>query len=292
IVREIDKTLEVLDFHSILTPINLKATEANFNSHAGYYPHQNKNSDITFQKETRLENTMKCVAYELNNKIDESELLISNRILLEWHDTEEDSNKLLEIIEENISKAKLRSTILIDSKQYLLLVFLQPCTNCGNIQVSKYTYIVDTIGFAIKSQIICHLYCEIIENDNEPRNIRYSKAVSAAALVGGFTYYSLQNIFAYIGITSQSCRKSYYLYQAPLFSYLVANAKESTIFWLEKSLEIMKQKNANYLPVNQDIGKTINLHEENFKKSSRQMEHCILIAVLNEVEFFVTGPIK
>ncbi|CAG8833233.1 9612_t:CDS:1, partial [Racocetra persica] len=70
----------------------------------------------------------------------------------------------------------------------------------------------------------------IMENDNEPRNIRYSKAVSAVALESGLIYHFLQSIFACIGITSQSCRKSYYLYQAPLFSYLVTNAKESTTF--------------------------------------------------------------
>ncbi|CAG8690786.1 6178_t:CDS:2, partial [Racocetra persica] len=46
----------------------------------------------------------------------------------------------------------------------------------------------------------------------------------------------------------QSCRKNYYLYQTPLFSYLVTNAKKSTTFWLEKALEFMKQKNMNYLP--------------------------------------------
>ncbi|CAG8572568.1 10766_t:CDS:1, partial [Racocetra persica] len=48
IVREIDETLEVLDLYSILTPINLKATEAKFNFYAGYYLHQNKNNDISW----------------------------------------------------------------------------------------------------------------------------------------------------------------------------------------------------------------------------------------------------
>ncbi|CAG8760110.1 35196_t:CDS:1, partial [Racocetra persica] len=264
-----------------------------------------------FQKETRLENTMKHVAHELNNKIGENELPITNGILLERHskystpqetqalmvkynelvqknytlnrkiqrlqqkitelthdneqfDTEENFNKLLEVIDENINKAKLGSTILIDSKKYLLLVFSQPYINCGNNQISKRTHIVDTIGFSVKCQIICHLCGETMENNNEPKNIHFTKAVSAAALAGGLTYPSLQSIFSCIGITSQSCRKNYYLYQTPLFSYLVINAKKSTTFWLEKALEFMKQKNVNYLSVSFDCSWS---HERNARQA-------------------------
>ncbi|CAG8730162.1 3456_t:CDS:1, partial [Gigaspora rosea] len=258
-----------------------------------YYPNifDSYNQTIkAFQKEARLENNMKRVARDLDDKINENELPITNGILLERHgkyltpqetqalivkyneliktnynlnrqirqlqqkitdlsnddekfDSEANSDQLLEIIEENINKAKLGSAILVDSKQYLLLVFSQPCINCRNKQISKCTHIVDTIGFSVKCQIICHLCGRIVENDNEPKNIRFSKVVSVAALVGGVTYHSLQSILSCIGITSQSCRKSYFLYQTPLFSYLVTNDKESMLFWLEKALDFMKQKN-------------------------------------------------
>ncbi|CAG8653933.1 16532_t:CDS:2, partial [Dentiscutata heterogama] len=266
-----DTALEVLDLHSILTPINLKTIETKFNPYKNnqiyfewynfdydstfqnlqesgsdytaykslkhkynsgkkslpwimgflnhdnvlflqnivtrHYPHifdQYNKTIKAFQKETKLENTVKRVARELDNKMDENELQITNRILLERQgkyltpqetqalivkynelvqknyilnrkihrlqqkiteltndneqfDTEKNSSKLLEIIEENINKVKLGSTIFVDSKKYLLLVFSQPCINCGNNQISKRTHIVDTIGFSVKCQIICHL---------------------------------------------------------------------------------------------------------------------------------------
>ncbi|CAG8587441.1 17627_t:CDS:2 [Gigaspora rosea] len=170
-----------------------------------------------FQKETKLENTMKRVLdllerygkylipqetqalivkyneliqtnYALNQKIKQLQQTItdlSNND--EKFNCKTNSDKLLEAIEENINKAKLGSTILVDSKQYLLLVFSQLCINCSNIEISKCTYIVNTIRFSVKCQIIWHLCGKIIENDNEPKNIHFLKAVSAAALVGGIT---------------------------------------------------------------------------------------------------------
>ncbi|CAG8812835.1 36442_t:CDS:2, partial [Gigaspora margarita] len=346
VVRKIDTTLEVLDLYSILTPIDLKTIKKNlilmqdiihisrikiynFDNDSTFQNLQEDGSDYTaykslmhksnserksflcimgflnhnnvfflqytvtqyypnlfnlynqtikaFQKEARLENTMKCLQQKITD--------LSNND--EKFDSEANSDKLIEVIEENINKAKLGSTILVDSKQYLQLVFSQPCIN----------------------------------------------SVLAAVLVGGIIYHSLQSILLCIGITSQSCRKNYFLYQTPLFSYLVTNAKESTLFWLEKALDFMKQKNVNYLPVsfdcswshgrnarqasgelifqefipgishkpliafhtvekarsmkNQDTEKINNFYEENFEKSSRQIEHCILIAVLNEVELYL-----
>ncbi|CAG8780115.1 18383_t:CDS:2, partial [Gigaspora rosea] len=209
ILREIDTALEYnFDNDSIFQ--NLQENGSDYMAYRiiQYYPNLFNSYNQTikaFQKETRLENAMKRVAHELNNKIDENELPIINGILLEHQgkclalqetqaliltnndeqfDTEESSNDLLKVINENINKTKLGSTILVDSKQYLILVFSQPCANCGNIQISKHTYLVDTIGFSVKCQIICHLCGGIIENDNEPKNIHFTKAFSVAALVG------------------------------------------------------------------------------------------------------------
>ncbi|RIB09680.1 hypothetical protein C2G38_2044120 [Gigaspora rosea] len=160
-----------------------------------YYPNLFNSYNQTikaFQKETRLENAMKRVAHELNNKIDENELPIINGILLEHQ--------------------------------------------------------VDTIGFSVKCQIICHLCGGIIENDNEPKNIHFTKAFSVAALVGEIYIQNLKLDISY----------------KPVIAFHT----------IEKAHSIKDQ----------DTGKTINLYEENFEKSSRQMEHCILIAILNEIE--------
>ncbi|CAG8666736.1 17106_t:CDS:2, partial [Racocetra fulgida] len=100
--------------------------------------------------------------------------------------------QLDEIVTNTIKNAEIGSTVLVDTKNYLLLVLSQLCSNCECNDITKKTYVVNAIGFSIKCCITCKLCGAMIENNNENIDIRFSKAVAAASFAGGLTYHALQ----------------------------------------------------------------------------------------------------
>ncbi|KAF0520876.1 ATP dependent DNA helicase [Gigaspora margarita] len=129
---------------------------------------------------------------QLKSKI--SSLTLKDQIFKSKLDSKE---KLDKIIMEAIKNTEVGSTILVDTKNYLLLVLSQLCSNCKHNDITKKTYIINAIGSSV------------------------------ASLARDLTYYTLQNTLASIGITKQYCKVSYYNYQAPIIEYLVKQAKES-----------------------------------------------------------------
>ncbi|CAG8856182.1 38539_t:CDS:2, partial [Gigaspora margarita] len=110
------------------------------------------------------------------------------------------------LLETSINKAiefnQLCSTILVLTKNYLLLVLTQPCPNCNNSNLQNKIWNISSIGFQVKCIIECKKYNDIYEHTNE-KEIQFAKATAAAGLAGRISHNALQSLLATIGITSQ-----------------------------------------------------------------------------------------
>ncbi|CAJ0846559.1 11310_t:CDS:1, partial [Entrophospora sp. SA101] len=137
----------------------------------------------------------------------------------------------------------------------------------------------------------------------------------------------LETGLAFMGITSQSCSKSYFQYQGDYYDPIKNMAREVISSALNKVIEKSKEEGKKNIPCSFDVswshvrnapqasgeliydgyietsrykpviafsiceksrtitkeGKNITTHEGNFDQSSRQMEHQILIDILEEI---------
>ncbi|CAG8842708.1 7844_t:CDS:2, partial [Gigaspora margarita] len=139
----------------------------------------------------------------------------------------------------------------------------------------------------------------------EPTKIQFTKAIAAAGLVAGVFYNVVQSLLAIIGITNKIHKNTYYHYQKMYFSSLITSAKSSAAKALQKCIEYAIKEGKKVLPIGfncyshkpvvvfyivqkvrvakEQTGLINTLNEENFNKFLRQMEHAILIEVLNQV---------
>ncbi|CAG8841829.1 39099_t:CDS:2, partial [Gigaspora margarita] len=136
-----------------------------------------------------------------------------------------------------IEFAQLGSTILISTKQYLLLVLIQPCCGCNNNSLKNKILNITIVEFQIKSTIECQQCDTIFEHINEAQDISLTKAVVVSGLSGGISHNAVQNSFAIMGITNQISNKTYYCYQKICFDSLVTAANSCTEEALKKCIE-------------------------------------------------------
>ncbi|CAG8764961.1 10995_t:CDS:10, partial [Gigaspora margarita] len=222
----------------------------------------------------------KCIA-ELENKLDKKM-----------------ENTKVDLLEKSIrnviESTQLGSTLLVSTKEYLSLVFVQPCPNCNNNSITNKEWDIISIGFRIKSTMECKKCNTIYEHTNEAQEI------------------------STMGITNHIWKNTYHQYQKMYSTPLIDDAKSSAVNALKKYIEYAKIQKKEELSVAFDcswahvwnasqanyfhkpivafhvVQKTrvakdnktglINmLNPGNFEKSSRQMEHAILIEVLDQV---------
>ena len=73
----------------------------------------------------------------------------------------------------------------------------------------------------------CQL-CDTIDlYSNQSKGINFSYLVAAAALASDNNHHAIQTALAVIGITTQSCRRSYYQYQSQIFPTIISRAVDS-----------------------------------------------------------------
>ncbi|RIB12759.1 hypothetical protein C2G38_2199795 [Gigaspora rosea] len=178
-----------------------------------------------------------------------------------------------------IEFAQLGSTMLISTKQYLLLVLTQPCRSCNNNRLKNKLLNITIVGFQIKSTIECKQCDTIFEHTNKAQDISLTKAVAVSGLAGGISRNAVQNSLAIIGITNQISNKTYYRYQKVCFDPLVTAANSCTEEALKKCIEHTLSQDKKVLAVGFDCSWSYG----NFDKTSKQMEHAILIEVLNKI---------
>ncbi|CAG8548196.1 17214_t:CDS:10 [Funneliformis caledonium] len=219
-----------------------------------------------------------------------------------------ENQNLEHIIDEAIAKVKLRSTILIDTRQYLKTLLIQPCLNCHNNYDKELEVL--SIGFGVKTRIICNKCKKITEYKNETNQNNFSVLVSSVGLAGDANRQQIETIFSTVGIISQIVKKSYHNYQKKFFDILhhaaMISAEEALkiacsyivnigekilpvsfdVFWShvrnanQASGELILQK--ELLAKDQEESQII--YKGNFDKSFRQIEHAILIEILEKIQ--------
>ncbi|GBC32963.2 putative sgs1 protein [Rhizophagus irregularis DAOM 181602=DAOM 197198] len=159
-----------------------------------------------------------------------------------------------------------------------------------------------------------------MQYSNEDSDIKYSHLIAGATLTGRMNRNSFQTALATIEVTNQCSKRSYHNYQNHMYKPIIESAKQSSKTILLEILDHLKEiyllkqekvlpigfdcswsysRNAhqasyNYQPViafhtiensrsvkYDDSSKIV--HKENFNGTSRQMEHAILFALLNDI---------
>ena len=155
------------------------------------------------------------------------------------------------MIDEAIAKVKLGSTILIDTRQYLKTLLIQPCLNCHNNYDKELEVL--SIGFGVKTRIICNKCKKITEYKNETNQNNFSILVSGAGLAGGANRQQIETIFSTVGITSQIVKKTYHNYQKKFFDTLHHAAVTSAEEALEIACSHIVNMGEKILPVSFDV---------------------------------------
>ncbi|CAG8472803.1 14459_t:CDS:2 [Gigaspora margarita] len=200
---------------------------------------------------------------ELENKLDEKMTIL------------DESNLLETSIDSTIKSAKLGSTILVSIEKYLSLVLIQPCPKCNNNSLINKSWNIIPIGFQVKSTI-----------------------ESAAGLAGGISCNAIQTsanlsikeaLQKYIKHTLLQGKKSLSVGFDCSWSYVRnANQASGEIIYQEISSDYFHKLIIAFHVVEKarlvkDEGVVKTIHQGNFDKSSRQMEHAILIEILNQI---------
>ncbi|CAG8679861.1 3711_t:CDS:2, partial [Funneliformis caledonium] len=83
------------------------------------------------------------------------------------------------------------------------------------------------ISFNVTIDVNCQL-CDTMDSySNQSKGVNFSHLVAAVILAGGINHYAMQIVLVVIGITTQSCKRSYHQYQSQMFSEIILSAKES-----------------------------------------------------------------
>jgi hypothetical protein len=151
-----------------------------------------------------------------------------------------------------LDEKKLGSAIFISTEQYLSLVLSNPCSYCYNTNIQNKSYHTSCIGFKIKIDIDC-LLCKTIDSySNQSKDINFSQLVAAATLAGGINHYAMQTALAVIGVTTQSCSRSYHQYQSQMFPTIISKANESAKQALNAAIAHANAKEKKSLSVGYD----------------------------------------
>ncbi|CAB4422451.1 unnamed protein product [Rhizophagus irregularis] len=215
-------------------------------------------------------------------------------------ENEDQDEFLITRVNKIIEESKIGSTILVSMKQFISLVLQQSCSYCGETRLICKKTKVTTAGFSVKILVSCQLCETSDEFTNESLDVNFNACIATSGLVGGINRRSLQMVFACAGITSQLCKVSFHQRQAckqiiPVsfdcsWSH-VRNAHQASgemiydgrdidgysykpiiaFHVVEKSRKIKKN------------GEEMIIRKGNFDSSSRQMEHAILIALIEKL---------
>jgi len=142
-------------------------------------------------------------------------------------DLNQRSEKIKKAVHDILDEKNLGSTILISTEQYLSLVLFHPCSHCYNTDFHNKSCHVSYTDFNITIDMDYQL-CDTIDSySNQSKGINFSHLVAAAALASGNNHHTIQTALAVIGITTQSCRRSYHQYQSQMFPTIISRAVDS-----------------------------------------------------------------
>ncbi|CAG8804860.1 38114_t:CDS:2, partial [Gigaspora margarita] len=183
---------------------------------------------------TTLRKSLQKESQQINHSLQYKELYIENGIVLEANGKHLSLKETQALI--IIKDQQLGSTILIDTKQYLILVLTQACSNCFQ---ANQKWKIAKLELTVKYISKCQEYKSYMTFNNKAEGMNYTLAYTTARLFRGVTRHALQNILASFGITSQICEKTYNIYQNRLFLQIVDGAKKSAELALRQCIEFI-----------------------------------------------------
>ncbi|PKB98403.1 hypothetical protein RhiirA5_431422 [Rhizophagus irregularis] len=225
------------------------------------------------------------------------------------------------LIDEKIKQLKdeenLGSSIICSTDSFLSLILTQQCS-CGNNDILQKKCKISSGGLSVKVVIKCKKCKETLSFQNEPQDTNYTKAFAAATLCGGLNRQEFQNSMLTLGITKLPSKAIYHRYQKSISEDIKNIALENAKKALYASIEDAKKNGKNALTIGFDASwshvrnaaqasgytrkpvvgffvvekshvkkdkngnKTI-MHQGNHEASSKQMEHAVLIGILEKV---------
>ncbi|CAG8736033.1 6221_t:CDS:2, partial [Racocetra fulgida] len=179
------------------------------------------------------------------------------------------SDKLRLDVQNVISNTNFGFVILVNTEQYITLIYTQPCSNCSDFNYSNYSCSLSKSGFLVKCEILCQKCNTITESSNQSENENLSKYVLAAALAGGINQNTLQTVLACIGITAQADKTTYFDHQTRISQSIINHMKQSTKNALNDVINyLLPNANSNeptYLSIGFDVSWS---HSRNAKQAN------------------------
>ncbi|CAB4410951.1 unnamed protein product [Rhizophagus irregularis] len=232
------------------------------------------------------------------------------------------SERIKKSVNDILNEKKLGSTILISTKQYLSLILSHPCNHCNNTDLQNKSYHVSYVGFNITIDVSCQLCGTIDSYSNQSKGINFSHLIAASALASGVNRHAMQTALAVMAeksarqaldavmahantkeknhllldlivlgptLAMQDIRILKRFRQATLagqasgeFIYLDDlegyGHKAVVAFHVVEKSRIITRKGKDSASEEKVV-----LRKGNFEASSRQMEHAILIALLEKI---------
>jgi len=164
-----------------------------------------------------------------------------------------------------LDEKKLGSVIFISTEQYLSLVLSSPCSHCYNIDLQNKTYNTFYAGFKIIIDVECQLCGTIDSFSNQFKETNISQLIAAATLASSINHCAMQTTLSVIGVTTQSCKRSYHQYQSQMFPTIISKADESARQALNIAIAHANTKEKKILSVEFDCSWS---HSHNAKQAS------------------------
>ncbi|CAG8547269.1 39847_t:CDS:2 [Gigaspora margarita] len=160
----------------------------------------------------------------------------------------------------------------------------------GRIESTVFITQIKVDGLQIRITLTCSLCSSETEYCNEREGDNFSRSIAGAGLIGGVNREELRSILAFLGVTRQNKSAENLLILAceqlqnnkqdileVLFDCAWSHIREA----LQASREfIYNRELEEYLTKN---GKTITIQKGNYNSSSHQMEHAILITIVEKI---------
>ncbi|CAJ0886626.1 5429_t:CDS:2, partial [Entrophospora sp. SA101] len=130
---------------------------------------------------------------KLTENLEQLKVGIADPMELEPEDRElENEEELNAAVNKIIDENALGPTIFISTNNYLKLILLFPCKNCGCHKINEKKWLVKSYGLYLNVTIYC-LKCKFSsELCNESSDMNYSKAISATGLIAGLNQEELR----------------------------------------------------------------------------------------------------
>ena len=101
-------------------------------------------------------------------------------------------------------------------------------------------FYVSAIGYGLTCTIDCKTCGTITTHNNQPTGVNFSHCIAGSTLATGLNRQAFSTALMILGITHQSCKRSYHHYQSQMFDFIIEKAQNSAQIALTNALDYLE----------------------------------------------------